>query len=63
MKNKLTLQQRVDFLEQEINLLKSHFFKNAQKPWWQKIVGVFENDPDFEQISLLGKAIREQERF
>ena len=63
MKNDLTLQQRVDLLEQEINQIKSHLFKNAQQPWWQKIVGVFENDPDFEQISSLGQAIREQERM
>lgn len=54
MKNNLTLQQRVDFLEQEINLLKSRLFRNDQKPWWQKIVVVFKNDSDFEQIYSLG---------
>jgi len=63
MKNDLTLQQRIDLLEQEINQIKSHLFNNYRKPWWQKIVGVFENDPDFEQISSLGQAIREQERM
>ena len=63
MKNHVTLQQRVDFLEREINLLKSHLFKNSQKPWWQNIVDVFENDPDFEQISSMGQGIREQERM
>lgn len=63
MKNELTLQQRVDLLEQEINQIKSHLFNNSRKPWWQKIVGIFENDPDFEQISSLGQAIREQEKL
>jgi hypothetical protein len=63
MKNEMTLQQRIDLLEKEIKLLKSHIYKNAQQPWWHQIVGVFENDPDFEQISALGQSIREQERM
>ncbi len=63
MKTKMTLQKRIDLLENEIKAIKSYLFKNAAQPWWQQIVGVFENDPDFEQISSLGRAIREQERM
>jgi len=59
----MTLQQRIDLIENEIKLLKSYVFKNAQQPWWQQIVGLFENDPDFDQISSLGRSIREQERM
>jgi len=60
--NKLTLDKRVDILERELSLIKSNLFRNSQEPWWCKIVGVFENDPVFEEISSLGKSIREQER-
>jgi hypothetical protein len=63
MKTEMTLQQRIDLIENEIKLLKSYVFKNAQQPWWQQIVGLFENDPDFDQISSLGRSIREQERM
>lgn len=63
MKSEMTLQQRIDLLEKEIKVLKAHILKNAKQPWWQQIVGVFENDPDFEQIESLGRAIREQERM
>ncbi|HEX9974387.1 MAG TPA: hypothetical protein VGD14_20125 [bacterium] len=59
----MTIQQRIDLLENEIKILKSYILKNTPKPWWQQIVGVFENDPDFEQISSLGRSIREQERM
>lgn len=62
MKNEITLKQRMDLLENEIKLLKSKMLKNSQQPWWHQIVGVFENDPEFEQISSLGSSIREQER-
>lgn len=62
MKSELTLKQRIDLLENEIKILKAHVFKDSQQPWWQQIVGVFENDPDFEQIETLGRALREQER-
>jgi len=63
MKNEMTLKQRMDLLENEIKLLKSHILKNSQQPWWHQIVGVFENDHEFEQISSLGSSIREQERL
>jgi hypothetical protein len=63
MKNSLTLEQRVEVIKRELNFLKAQLPKNHQKPWWQKIVGVFENDPAFEEISSLGQAIREQEKL
>lgn len=62
MKTELTLQQRIDLIENEIKILKAHVFKDSQQPWWQQIAGVFENDHDFEQIDALGRSIREKER-
>jgi len=63
MKTELTLQQRIDLLENELKVLKLYILKNTPQPWWKQIEGVFENDPDFEQILSLGQAIREQERL
>ncbi len=62
MENSLTLEQRVEIIERELDILKAQLPKNHQKPWWQKIAGVFENDPAFDEIVSLGQAIREQER-
>lgn len=62
MKTEMTLEQRIDLLENEIKLLKSLMLKTAHQPWWEQIAGVFENDADFEQIESLGRSIREQER-
>jgi len=62
MKTEMTLKQRIDLLENEIKLLRSLMLKNAHQPWWEQIVGVFENDADFEQIESLGRSIREQGR-
>jgi len=62
MKQSLTLEKRVELIERELAFLKAQLSKNSQQPWWQKIAGVFENDPVFEEISSLGQAIREQER-
>ena len=56
------LELRIEKIEQEIASLKSHLSKNSSKPWWQKISGVFENDPDFDEIISLGQDIRKQER-
>jgi hypothetical protein len=63
MENNLTLEQRVEVIERELNFLKAQLPKNSPKPWWQKIAGIFENDPAFDEILALGQAIREQERL
>jgi len=63
MENSLTLEQRVELIERELSFLKTQFPKNSKKPWWQKIVGVFKNDPAFDEILALGQAIRQQERL
>lgn len=62
MEYSLTLEQRVELIERELNLLKARLPKNGAKPWWQKIAGTFENDSVFDEISSLGQALREQER-
>lgn len=63
MENALTLEQRIEIIERELLVLKSQLPENRATPWWQKISGVFENDPAFDEISSLGEKIREQERL
>jgi hypothetical protein len=62
MENNHTLEQRIETIERELDLLKSRLNVSSQNPWWEKVAGVFENDPAFEEISSLGRSIREQER-
>lgn len=62
MEHNLTLEQRVAVIERELNFLKAQLPKNNQKSWWQKISGVFANDPAFDEISAFGQSLREQER-
>lgn len=63
MENSLTLEQRVELIERELSFLKTQFSPNNKKPWWQKITGVFKNDPVFDEILALGQMIRQQERL
>lgn len=60
--NNLTLEKRVEVLEREFTAFKSRFSSKPQRPWWEEIVGIFENDPAFDEIVALGKAIREKDR-
>jgi hypothetical protein len=57
-----TLEQRVEQLEQELAQLKQQvqtITPSPQQPWWEKIVGVFADDPDFEAAVELGKEYRQ----
>jgi hypothetical protein len=57
-----TLEQRVEQLEKELAQLKQQVQpipRQSEKPWWEKIVGVFENDPDFEEAVELGREYRQ----
>ncbi len=58
-----TLETRVEKLEQELAMLKFRLSRNANEPWWQKISGAFENDPDFDKMIALGRQIRKQDRL
>lgn len=57
-----TLEQRVEQLERDLAQLKLQIQSTshtAEKPWWEKIVGVFADDPDFEVAVELGKDYRQ----
>jgi hypothetical protein len=56
-----TLEQRVEQLEKELAQLKQQIkpTPQAEQPWWEKIVGVFADDPDFEAAIELGREYRQ----
>lgn len=59
------LARRVSALEQEVKLLKQRLESNAPsdgRPWWEKEVGKFVNDPIFDEIVRLGRKYREAQR-
>jgi hypothetical protein len=57
-----TLEQRVEQLERDLTQLKLQIqvtSRAPEEPWWEKIVGVFADDPDFEAAVELGKDYRQ----
>lgn len=57
------LEQRVTDLEAEVINLKRQFDKlNTLKPWWEQIVGTFEDDPIYDEAMTLGRHYRQSLR-
>ncbi len=60
-----TLEERVAVLETELGQLKRQQAVGDTEndtPWWKKIVGVFKDDPEFEEAMRLGREYRESLR-
>ena len=60
--NNLTLEERVATLERELKTLKTQLSARPPRVWWLENAGLFKDDPAFEEILALGRAIREKER-
>ncbi len=61
----MTLQQleaRVSALEAEIARLRVMVGEEDRRPWWQKIIGTFRDDPLYEEAMRLGRKYRESLR-
>lgn len=61
-----TLEDRVTILEQELALLKQQLQTDkpqATEPRWKQIIGVFKNDPLFDEAERLGREWREAQRM
>ena len=60
-----SLSERVARLEEQVSRL-SEQVSGAARPqeavWWKKVVGVFQDDPEFEEAMRLGRAYRESLR-
>lgn len=50
-------------LEQQIAELSARVIGAARKKDWRRTVGIFQNDPDFEEAVRLGREYREQQTY
>jgi hypothetical protein len=60
-----SLSDRVERLEEQVSRLVQEVNgtpRSQQMAWWKKIVGVFQDDPEFEKAMQLGRAYRESLR-
>lgn len=58
MNDKLSLEEKVSFLENEIKKLKQGTVKSESGPSWPEKCGTFKNDPDFMELLRLGQEFR-----
>ena len=56
------LEKRVATLEQEVRTLKEKLANGPGDRDWHSTVGMFADDPEFEEIVRLGREYREEER-
>ena len=54
------LEQRVSTLEKELSEIKQMLAKSSglKSPWWLKVAGSFEQDPNFDEVVKLGQEWR-----
>lgn len=58
----MTLEERIAKLEKEAAALKLLLSEKPKEPWWQKMVGMSEDNPLFDEMVALCEANREKER-
>jgi hypothetical protein len=60
----IDLQTRLERLEADVKEIKAMLQaqQEPKKPWWENMVGVFANDPVYEEIIKLGLEVREKDR-
>lgn len=51
-----TLEERVARIEEELKALRK---QKSEVTGWRRLVGTFDNDPEFDEIVRLGKAWRD----
>jgi len=56
------LERRLEDLERDVLVLKDALRPAEQRPDWRRTVGVFADDPEFEEIVRLGAEYRRQQR-
>jgi hypothetical protein len=56
-----TLEQRIEQVEKELAQLKQQMrsVQPSDSPWWEKFVGAFADDPDFEAAVESGQQYRQ----
>ena len=59
----VTIEERVSKLEAKMaQLVGEQEYQKPKAAWWKKIVGVYKNDPEFEEAERLGREYRESLR-
>jgi len=58
-----TLEKRVKELEKKLAELSSQPIRSNRKKDWRQTIGIFRNDPDFEEAVRLGREYREQQTY
>lgn len=54
------LEDRVARLEAEVEKLrKAQPVLHSEKPWWERVQGMFKDSPDFDEATRLGREYRE----
>ena len=53
------LEKRLQLVEKELAELKAVVAGKTSKPWYREIVGVFEGDEAFAEITRLGRLFRQ----
>lgn len=54
--------ERIARLEEQVARLSGPEAVPVEEAWWKRIVGVFQDDPEFEAAMQLGRAYRESLR-
>ena len=58
-----TIEERISRLEAEMEeLRKAQPVLASEKPWWERVYGMFQDSPDFEEATRLGREYRESQR-
>ena len=58
-----TLEKRVTKLEKKVAQLTARSARTNRKKDWRRTIGVFRNDPDFEEAVRLGRKYREEQTY
>jgi hypothetical protein len=58
-----TLEKRVKRLEKKVAELSAGVLRPKRSKDWRRTIGVFHNDPEFEEAVRLGREYREQQTY
>ena len=58
-----TLEKRLTELEKKVAELSAQPIRSNHKKDWRRTIGVFRNDPDFEEAVRLGREYREEQTY
>ena len=58
-----TLEKRVEELEKKVAELSTEPTRRMRKKDWRRTIGIFKDDPDFEEAVRLGREYRQQQTY